>query len=77
MSTLELNKKVLTLKQVKKDLEMNELTVEKLDLLLQNGEIFPNTYASYMEKIGAKDQITDQRALDYFKSINSLHFITD
>jgi hypothetical protein len=77
MSTLDLNKKVLTLKQVKQDLEMNELTVEKLNQFLKNGELSSGLYAEYMEKIGAKDQITDQRALDYFKSVNSLHFVTD
>jgi hypothetical protein len=77
MSTLKFDKAVATLDQVKKDLSNNTLTVDKLNQLLESQDMSPALYAAYMKKIGAKDKITNQEALDFFKSVNSLYFVRD
>jgi hypothetical protein len=75
MTTTQMNQALIILQQMKKDLESNQLTVEKLNILLENKSISCGLYAEYMKKIGAKDQISDERALDYFRSVSSFSLV--
>jgi hypothetical protein len=77
MTTLQINDTLIILNEIELETQAGILTVEKLNQLLSDNKIPAAMYAAFMKKIGAKDQITDQRALDYFKSVNSLHFVTD
>ncbi len=77
MTTVQMNEALIIFNELESEADSKNLTVDKLNKLFESNQISAPMYASFMKKIGAKDQITDQRALNYFSSVSSFSLVKD